>query len=201
MLTVSNWLLIATEKLFIVRFLFVILFYLRARNYKKFILQEQIRAGETHGQHDGQATKKILAPLDLKELGKVKKKLALSELRIKNLERFRELFFDLKQRVATLMEHQQQVEDELDILMENSGRASPKTKELPSAAHVIHDQQAKIGILIQEIADLEVEAVASWRNSSMTTMSYIKNMSGSSRNISNPRHELVGVHRLSLWSR
>ena len=201
MLSIPSWLLVSAEQTIIVLLVLAVFFYLRARKYKKIMkLQDQDVAKDGHGQ-PATGTKQILAPPDLKELGVIKEKLALSEQRVKNLERFRELFFDLKDRVATLMEHQQQmnqhmleaglplqeqkalmaafdklkkekevlqqhlqqVEDELDILMVTPGVDSPKEKESPSAAHVIHDQQAKIGKLIQEIADLEVEAAAGHR--------------------------------------
>jgi DNA repair exonuclease SbcCD ATPase subunit len=201
MLTIPSWLLVLAEQTIIVLLVLVVFFYLRSRKYKRIVRrQEQGLDQNDHGQH-ATVTKQILAPPDLKDLGVIKERLALSEQRVKNLERFRELFFDLKDRVATLMEHQQQmnqhmleaglpleeqkalmaafdklkkekevleqhlqqVEDELDILMVTPDVDSLKAKESPSAAHVIHDQQAKIGKLIQEIADLEVEAATGHR--------------------------------------
>ena len=91
MLTVPTWLLIVAEQSFIVLIVLVIFFPLRARKYKNPMLQYNSSSKEDF---DRQviATKKILSPPDLKDLGVIKEKLALAAQRVKNLERFRELF-------------------------------------------------------------------------------------------------------------
>lgn len=199
MLTLSSWLVIALEQTIIILIVLAIFFFIRARKYKKLMLQYKGLSKENIG-HQATATR-ILSPPDLKDLGALKEKLSLAEQRVKNLERFRELFFDLKDRIAGLMEHQQhmyeqmqeaglpleeqqalmmayeklkeekatleqhlqQVEAELNLLMDSPHKPPNPTKETANAVHVIQHQQAEIGRLIQEIADLEVEAATAHR--------------------------------------
>jgi hypothetical protein len=200
MLTLPSWILFTVEEAIIVLIVLAVFFFLRARKYKKQILQ-YTNLGKQGFDNQGTASTKILSPPDLKDLGVMKEKLALAEQRVKNLERFRELFFDLKNRVAGLMEHQQhmnehmleaglpleeqkaliasfeklknekrileqhlqQVEDELNILMDSPHTSPGILKEAGNAASVIQHQQVKIGKLIQEVADLEVEAATAHR--------------------------------------
>jgi chromosome segregation ATPase len=200
MLTVPSWLLITAEQSIIVLFVLAVFFFLRSRKLKKQVLLYS-RVANAGTQQPIGSSKQILSPPDLKDLGIVRERLALAEQQVKNLERFRELFFDLKDRLAVLMEHQrnmhehmqqaglpleeqkalkaafeqlkrektileqhlQQVEDELDVLMDNSKKSSVRMTEPASAGNVINEQQVKIGKLIQEIADLEIEAAAGHR--------------------------------------
>lgn len=200
MLSLPSWMLVTIEEAIIVLVALVVFFFLRARKFKKQLSQY---GGQRVQDFAGQlpTSKKILSPPDLKDLGVIKEKLALAEQRVKNLERFRDLFFDLKNRVAGFMEHQQhmhehmleaglpleeqkaliasfeklkkekeileqhlrQVEDELNVLMDTPSQLPSLIVEDLNPAIVIQQQQTKIGRLIQEIADLEIEAATGHR--------------------------------------
>ena len=200
MLNLPTWLIIALEQTIIVLIVVAVFYFFRARRFRKLLQQYQGSDRQTSNRPITSATTILSAP-DLKQLGIIKEKLALAEQRVKNLERFRDLFFELKDRVATLMQHQhdmhedmqaaglpleeqmtliasfeklkqekatleqhlQQVEAELDVLMEGPKQPPDLIVEDLSAASVIQQQQVKIGKLIQEIADLELEAVAGHR--------------------------------------
>lgn len=200
MLEIPSWLFIATEQLIIVLLVLLAIAYLRARKFRG-QLQQAVQTDTQVRERRLAGDDTVLSPLDLKQLGIVKEKLALAEQRVKNLERFRELFFELKDRTAQLMEHQhqmnerlreaglpleeqrellasfeklkqekatleqhlQQVEAELDMLMEGPKQPHDLIVEDLSAASVIQQQQMKIGKLIQEIADLELEAATGQR--------------------------------------
>ena len=72
-------------------------------------------------------------------------------------------FEELKRAKEALEQHLQQVEDELDVLMKGPPNSPGAMPEAASAASVVQHQQVKIAKLIQEIADLEVEAATAHR--------------------------------------
>lgn len=213
MLTVSNWLIIGIIQTIIILVVLIGFFFLRARKYQELALQyKRLNTGKIPQQATDTAP--ILSPVDLKDLGILKEKLALAEQRVKNLERFRELFFDLKDKLTELMgkqqhmsermleaglpvkeqhalmtsfeklkkekdtleQHLHQVEAELSVLMGGPHQSPNLIVEDVNAAAIIQSQQAEIGKLIQEIADLELEAVAAQRI--QTTINQLNQKSG-----------------------
>ena len=204
MLEIPHWVVIVLVQITIILFLLFVYFYIRARKYKKQLRQQQAAEGVAVSSQITQ----ILPDVDLKKQGALRERLALTQQRVKNLERFRDLFFELKDRIAvllaqqqrvveqmqgeglplleqkalltefeklkkekeTLEQHLQQVDAELNLLMDTSDVVQDVSSgETASADTIIKAQQVEIGRLVQEIADLEVEAATAQRIQSSIT--------------------------------
>ena len=197
MLEIPFWVFVIKVQTIIVFFVLFIVYFILARRYKKQLLQ---RSSGPDTVATPQARNTLPDP-QIKELGTLRERLAIAQQRVENLERFRELFFEMKEKLAallaqqeamdvrmqaaglppeqqqelmaefeklkkekeTLEQHLQQVEAELNLLMESSQPQQNGQKEQASATNIIQEQQAEIGRLIQEIADLEVEAAQAQR--------------------------------------
>lgn len=197
MLTLPGWLVILLEQGFIVLTLLVIVLYLRTRRQKKLLSI----AREAAGQWTPAQSVRTLSSPELKDFGLLQEKLALSQQRVKNLERFRDMFFDLNNKVRGLLESQHQVhgqmqaeglplerqkallaafdklrrekaqieehlrqlDAELELLLDDSKRHKQDQVIKSDATEVIQSQQAEIGRLIQEIADLTLESASAKR--------------------------------------
>lgn len=197
MLTLPGWLVILLEQGFIVLTLLAIVLYLRTRRLRKLLSSAREAAGQ---RAMAQAVRTLSSP-ELKDFGLLQEKLALSQQRVKNLERFRDMFFDLKDRVGDLMlsqhqmhghmeaeglplekqktllaafdklrrekaqleEHLRQLDAELELLLDDTQRHKLDQVIRSDATEVIQSQQAEIGRLIQEIADLTLESASAKR--------------------------------------
>lgn len=207
MIEIPFWAFIAKVQLIIVLSLIALFYFFRARSFKKRFSRNLEQAKAESASVEAEHPQEGLPNQDLKALGELQEKLALAQQRVDNLERFRDMFFELKSQMdglleqqekmgnqiacmspaeqnelaaefeklkkqkETLEQHLQQVEAELDVLTSPSHGPAVGDREGGNAESIIQEQQAEIGRLIQDIADLEVEAAAAQRiQSSISNM-------------------------------
>ena len=110
MLTLPGWLVILIEQGLIVLLVLVVVLYLRARRLKRLLVKARAESG------DGEHVQAPRTEIELMEHGMLQERLALSQQQVKNLERFRDMFFDLNNKVRGLLESQHQVHGQMQAV-------------------------------------------------------------------------------------
>ncbi|MBI3563363.1 MAG: hypothetical protein HY080_16790 [Gammaproteobacteria bacterium] len=117
MTQISIWVLLVIEQTAIVAVLLALVYFMQTRKLKRRLAE--FTAGNAPLKPAVQQNTALPVTVDrntLIEVGELREKLSIAEQRIKNLERFRDLFFDIKDKLGTMLTTQGNVSAQVQQL-------------------------------------------------------------------------------------
>lgn len=139
MIEISGWLLVVIEQALIVLIFLTVFFYFRSRKLKKTLNALKAKSQQVSKEPAGSA--------DTKELERLRDKIGLYEQSLKNLERFRDLFFDMKRKYEAYVAMQTHVLADL----ENTLPADESAIALKQALEKLRTEKERLEMHLMQI--------------------------------------------------